>query len=441
MHYGWPSPSLPKLLGDEYHFTVSNEEGSSIAILSLLGDVFGAFIGAALLDRIGRKNTILLSSLPFIISWLMIANSPNIYVLYAARIMAGIADGLAFTAVPMYLGEIAEPKIRGLLCSSCVTIMILGMLVIQCIGSYLSIVTTAYISCFVPVLLLCTFTFMPESPYYLIIKEKFELAKSNLQLLRGTDEVDVEMIRITNAIKEQMHEKSSILDLFKVKSNRKACFIMLGLRTVQQLSGVTAFTFYANTIFLEAGVESPTTTSLIYFTVQLTATMLSSLILDKTGRRPLVLISTIGASVALFTEGLYFYLSTCTNVDMSEFQIVPAVALISFIVVFSLGLQTIPILLLGELFPTDVKAFALSLADVYFSIIASIIAKFFQFMKDDFGMHVPFFLFAAFCLIGFVFSYYCIPETKGKTLEDIQLFLKGQTSDDAKENSNNISKA
>lgn len=427
MHYGWPSPSLPKLVGDEFNFSVTNDEGSSIAILSLAGDIVGSIIGGFLLDRIGRKNTILLTCPPFLISWIMIASAPNIYILYSARFLAGIGDGIAFTAVPMYLGEIAEPKIRGFLCSSCVTIMIFGMLVIQGIGSHTSIETAAYFSCAVPILHFLTFLFMPESPYYNIMKGDLKSAESNLQAFRGTNDVSAEMKRITDAILEQNKSTGKFFDLFTERGNRRAVIIMIGARSIQQLSGIAAFTFYANTIFNEAGGQmSATTSTFIYFSAQWLFTAISSVILDKTGRRPLLLISIVGASIALLIEGVYFYLRDFSDLDLSKVDLIPAIALMCFVTAFSIGLQTIPILLLGELFPTKVKAFALSLADIYFGILASIVTKFFQFMKDRFGMHVPFFSFAGFCFLGLMFAYRCVPETKGKTLEDIQDTLRGK---------------
>lgn len=436
MHYGWPSPSLPKLLAEDFDFPVSNEEGSSIAILSLVGGIVGSLLSGILLDRLGRKPVILLTSPIYFISWILIANSSNIQMIFVARFIAGIADGFSFTATPMYLGEIANPDIRGFLCSSCVTVMILGMLLIQVTGSYFTIYMTAYFSSIIPILLLLTFIWMPESPYYLIMRGQTDVALANLKILRGCDDVEFEINRMILAVREQNSNKGKFLDLFTVKSNRKALFIAFGIRTVQQLSGITAFTFYANTIFNEAGEHfSAEVVSIIYFTMQLLVTTISSIILDKTGRRPLILLSVAGAAFALIVEGLYFYIHNITEIDTTPFELIPAVALIFFIVVFSLGLQTIPILMLGEIFPTNVKAFAISLADIYFSLIAGAVAKFFQFMKDDFGMHFPFFIFAGFCVLGLGFSYFYIPETKGKTLEDIQILMKGKPVNNDKRSS------
>lgn len=110
---------------------------------------------------------------------------------------------------------------------------------------------------------------------------------------------------------------------------------------------------------------------------------------------------------------------------MEPFEFVPIVALLCFVIIFSLGMQTIPLIMMGEIFPSNVKAFALCIMDIYYSVIVTIISKFFHWSKDNYGMHVPFFAFTVCCIIGLVFIIFAVPETKGKTLEDIQVELRG----------------
>ncbi|XP_017771113.1 PREDICTED: facilitated trehalose transporter Tret1-like [Nicrophorus vespilloides] len=435
MHYGWPSPSIPKLLDGSSQLTLTDEEGSWVAVMPLIGAVVGAISAGSLLDKIGRKKTILLTGVPYIVSWVIIAFCKNVELMYTARFLAGIADGLTFTAVPMYLGEIADPNIRGLLGSSCSIFLITGVLLINGLGLYMSVSVTALISTIMPIMLLITFSFMPESPYYSIMKDKYDEAKKNLKILKGIDDVDHEVNRLANAVKQQASETGSMMDLFKVASNRKAVIIMIGLRTVQQLSGITAITFYTKTIFDDAKTSiSSELTTIIYYSVQLILTCMSSLILDKAGRRPLMIFSTIGIIISLSFEGAYLYIDSETSIDVSEFTYIPVIALLTFIIAYSIGMGTIPVLMLGELFPTDVKAFALSLADIYFSVIAAVVSKFFQIMKDNFGMYVPFFCFTICTIFGLVFVLITLPETKGKTLEEIQDILKGVNSSESEEN-------
>lgn len=426
MHAGWPSPSLHQLLNENSTLPITNEQGSWLAIMPLIGGGIGSLVAAATIDILGRKKTILLTSFPFFAAWIMVAYAKSITVLVVGRLLTGAADGVTFTAVPMYLGEISEPKIRGMLGSSCSATFIFGIFLINTLGSYLSITVTALLSSLVPIALLLTFLWMPESPYYLLMRGNVDAAKKSLQVFRGIKEVDVELNRIDAAVKEQMKNTGKFVDLFKVASNRKALFIVLGLRAAQQFSGAMAITYYAKVIFSESGNFSATTATMLYFSIQLCLCIISSILVDKSGRRPLLIISIVGAAVCLLLEGIYFYIHKCTSLDVSNFSFVQVFALLGFVVMFSLGMQTIPILMLCELFPANVKAFALCIADIYFCIIASVVSKFFQIMKDDFGIHVPFFVFTICCILGLVFIIFCVPETKGKTLEEIQNQLRNR---------------
>ncbi|KAF5297360.1 hypothetical protein FQR65_LT01290 [Abscondita terminalis] len=429
MHYGWPSPSLPQLQHPNSTTPITNEEGSWMAVMPLAGATVGSLCGGAVLDVIGRKKTVLLTSIPFFASWLMVAYGKSVALFISARFLAGVGDGLAFCAVPMYLGEIADPKIRGFLGSSCSITWIFGMLLINILGSYLSISIAAIISSIIPVILVVSFMWMPESPYYLIMKDRPEDAKKSLRIFKRVYDVDDELQRLSKAVKEQTTNTGKFLDLFTVKSNRKAVFIMMGMRGFQQCSGTMAITFYAHTIFDNAGDDiSSSTATITYFAVQVLLSTISSIIVDRTGRRPLLMISIVGSATALFIEGTYFYLkSKHPELHVEQFSYIPIIALIMFVVVFGIGLQAIPILLLGELFSTNVKAFALCLADIYFNIIATLVSKFFQATKDNYGLYVPFFAFTCCCAFGLLFIVFCVPETKGKTLEQIQDELRGET--------------
>lgn len=429
MHYGWPSPSLPMLLKENSTnlVTVSNDEGSWMAVMPLIGGILGSISAAIFVDIIGRKPLIILSSFPYLVSWIMIAYAKSSFILNAARFIAGISDGWAFTSIPMFIGEIADPKIRGFLGAGVSVMWIFGMLLINVIGSYLSISTTALVSSILPILGLITFIWMPESPYFLIMRSNEKGAKRSLRKFRGVEDIDHEYNRVLEGVKEESKAKGtgSVLDLLKVRSNRKAIGIMMILRAAQQMSGTSAIIFYTKPILQEAGDNlSVELETIIYYCVQFIMTFICSSIVDRTGRRPLLLISISGSALFLFIIGTYFYLESCTEINLSNVSYIPLIGLIGFNIIFSIGMQSIPILMLGELFSPNIKAFALCWADIYFCVIATTVSKFFQVMKDNFGMHVPFYVFFVNCLIGFVAIYKYVPETKGKTLEDIQRYFK-----------------
>nr|CAI5861577.1 unnamed protein product [Callosobruchus analis] len=210
------------------------------------------------------------------------------------------------------------------------------------------------------------------------------------------------------------------------RPQESSLYIVFGLRAFERLSGTNVVTFYADTIFKEAGSVVPSSIStIVYFSVQLMVSIVASFLVDKLGRKPLLIWSIIGSGAVLAMEAVYVYLDDYTDVDMSHLKCVPLVALIGYVTVFNIRMGTIPVLMLGEMFPTSEKAVALGLADISFGIIVTIISKSFQFTKDSMGLHVPFFVFTASCVLGLMFIIIWVPETKGKTLEEIEHELNG----------------
>lgn len=428
MGYGWPSPSLPQLQNfnnTNVNLHVTSSEGSWLAIMPLLGAVIGSPLAGSTVDFVGRKRMILLSFFPYLFSFLGVAFATNIYTLYIARFLCGFSDGAIFTSAPMYIGEIANPKVRGLLGSWVAVCLTTGVLIINIIGDMFTITGAALISIIFPLTCFITMLPMPESPYMLLMDNKPEQARRSLVIFRGSDNVDEELERMANAVKTAKEEsKGKFKDLLTVPSNRKALFIMMLLRAAQQLSGITALTFYLNTIFYESGaVYSPTTATIIFFSVQLIMAVVGSAIVDMTGRRFLLIVSGVGSVISLFIEAFYFYFEQ-KGADISSFTYVPLMGLITYIIFYGVGLQNIPILMLGELFPTNIKGFSLCFADLYFALLASAVSKLFQIMNDSYGMASCFFFFAISCGISLIFIILYVPETKGITLEEIQGLLK-----------------
>lgn len=194
-----------------------------------------------------------------------------------------------------------------------------------------------------------------------------------------------------------------------------------GLRGFQQLTGYTAIIFYAETVFEESGsFINASTATIIFFAIQLGLCILTSFVVDFSGRKPLLLVSLAGTAIALLANGIFLYLKNNTDMNLEGYAFISFLALVSYIVVFSIGMQTIPVLLISEVFASNVKASAMCLMDIYYSGIAAVISLYFHWTKDSFGMDVSFFTFAIFSASGIIFVVFVVPETKGKSLEEIQ---------------------
>lgn len=407
---------------------ITKEEVSYVTIIAPFGYLIGGPFSSILVDIIGRKCALMFISIPQITAWLLIAFSNTIILLYIARFLTGVAEGALFTVLPMYLCEIADPRIRGVLGSSLSVAFIGGILLINCYGSYVSIYTGALISISVPLLFITTFIFMPESPYYFLMRRRSEDAKKTLKVLRMREDVDDELERLSKDVQRQVSEPGSIKDLFWNRTNRKAFFIILGLRTIQVYSGLAAFNLYTQMIFEKAGGHvSASVSAIIYTATQMSVTFYGSILADKFGRRPMVILSCAISASLLVVEGFYFYFQD-KKYDMTAFKVVPLVGMMLYIISFSLGLGVAPNLMLGELFAANVKAKALSIMTIYFAVGISTSSKLFDWLATHFGMYVPFFTFSVVCFSGVAFGYYCLPETKGKTLEEIQQILRGENA-------------
>ncbi|KAF5297385.1 hypothetical protein FQR65_LT01316 [Abscondita terminalis] len=423
LHFGWTSPYMPVLLDKNSPILMTNEESSWVAVIYLIAGPCGAITAGLTLNIFGRKPILICSSITFFVSWLMLAFVGTLTELLVLRFVAGFADGLIFGTTPIYLAEIVDKQIRGFFCSFISIVFIIGVLIINVLGTYLSIRDSSLISATLPIAFLLIFVWMPESPNYLLLKGDTESARKCLEKLRGSTEVDSELEDIAKSVEEEA--AVTFFHLFTSKTHRRSLLVVMGMRGGQQLSGFVAIIFYAQTVFQDAtDIISPLMSVVILYSVQITFSIASSLLVDKLGRRPLLITSIITTAIALLIEGTYFYLRDAKYIEMKEAQWVPVGSLILFMVAYSIGLQIIPLFIVGEIFPTNLRPHAAAFSDVYYFLFAFVASKFFQVTKDAFGMYVSFFTFSACSVIGLVIIICFVPETKNKTLHEIQLELK-----------------
>lgn len=424
MAFGWPSPTLPKLQAPNSPTQITNSQGSWLSVMPFIGALLGAPLAAILSDQIGRKIVILSTAFPLIISWLMIGLCDNVKYLMVSRAFCGVAGSALFTVVPSYIAEVTGPEIRGKLGAMLTWMWNLGVLIIYTAGPFTEIKTMAFISISIPLLFILLFSCMPESPYFYAMQNKPEQAKISLSILRSCEKSDA-VDELYKEIEEQMSEDKQFIDIFTNALNRKTLILILTLITVQEFSGRSPFLFYSQSIFQEAGKNIPAVyISMIYSLIQLISAFVSSLIVDKFGRKPLLLLSCIGSAVCLLTQGTVFYLKYQLCYDLQDINWLPVITLLTFVVIFTIGLGTVPMIFAGEMFSTNVKSNGLGIVDLYAAVISIIISKFFQIANDEVGIFLPFWAFAICCVFGAVFIVKFLPETKGLSLEDIQNKLK-----------------
>lgn len=392
-----------------------------------MGHILGTILTTWFLDSLGRKKTLLVIGLPQLGAFSMIAcckYSPVF--LYVGRFMGGIAEGGCFIALPTYVGEVTEPTVRGIL-GCCITLMMmLGIISANVVGMFLSITNAALLYATLPIVYMVAFSRMPESPYYCVIKGRTSEAKSSLQFLRHKTDVEKELAMITEDVTRQLSESGRYVDLLLISSNRKAFVAMVGLRFIQQYTGISPFIMYAQIMFQEAtDAISPEGSALIFLGIDCAVTGIVSIFVDRVGRKPLIVGSCATTGLILLLIGIFFTIRDYTGTDVSALAWLPLAGIVLYTITYAAGIGMVVNLMLGELFSASIKAKALGVMNILFAISMFSSTKFFQYTMDYIGLSVPFYSFGLLTVLGAVFGVYCVPETKGKTLEQIQQELKG----------------
>jgi SP family facilitated glucose transporter-like MFS transporter 8 len=425
----WTSPTLPELQSTNSTLPVTREEGSWIGSLVAVGAIAGALPAGYFADRFGRKPVILALSAPFLLSWILITVANAVGTLYAARFIAGFATGAVSVVAPMYIGEIAESSVRGALGSFFQVMLTVGILYTYVVGAIGDYTWLGILSGVIPIVFFISFSRVPESPTYLVKKQRTEDAKKSLQYYRGSSyNIWKELQDLEEDISESTKTKVSIRDLVSSKGIRKALTVSLGLMIFQQLSGVNAVIFYSVDIFNAAGSTlDPNVAAIIVGVVQVVVTYIASAVVDRAGRRVLLLLSASIMGLCLAILGLYFYLKNKGD-DVSGIGWLPLLCVTVYIVMFSLGFGPLPWMMMGEVFAPSVKGTASSIAVCTNWTLTFIVTFSFGKLVEGLGEEWTFWLFAIICGVATIFIFYIVPETKGKTLTEIQRILNGGSS-------------
>uniref|UniRef100_A0A1Y9H2R2 Facilitated trehalose transporter Tret1 n=1 Tax=Anopheles dirus TaxID=7168 RepID=A0A1Y9H2R2_9DIPT len=437
---GWTSPVGPKLASKDttpLETIPSVSESSWIASLVAMGALIGAygsavsapFIAGPLAERIGRKYTLLGSSVFFIVSFILLLTAHTVVQVLVARFLQGLGVGFVMTVQTMYIGEIASSEYRGALGSLMQLCIVTGILYVYSIGPYVSFHALQWACIVIPIAFDVSFFFMPETPAYYISKGEKEKALESLCFLRNktVDGVQEELHEITTTVEESLKNKGTLLDLFRNSGNVKALIICAGLISFQQLSGINIILFYSQNIFASTGSSlSPAVSTILVGAVQVLASGATPLIVDRLGRKPILLTSAGGMCVSLGTMGLYFYLKSTDSPALGSIGWLPIMSLIVFVTVYCIGFGPLPWAVLGEMFPANVKSIASSIVASTCWVLGFLILQFFADLDKAVGSHWSFWIFGILCAVAFAFTFTTVMETKGLSLQEIQDRLNGK---------------
>ncbi|XP_055713718.1 facilitated trehalose transporter Tret1-like [Phlebotomus papatasi] len=438
INVGWASPVILLLLSDQSPLisgAVTKADTSLFSSILYIGGMVGTLIFGWLADRIGRKWSLFLGTLLQIPAHLLIAFATGLTHLYVSRILSGLAAGASFVVTPIYVSEIAEPSIRGSLGSYFAFSVCIGILLGFVIGGYV----TFFISPYVVLAFICIFVFVfpyfPDTPQYLLLSGKVKDAEKSLRFFRGIGDSSTE--GIPESVKAELEKLKSTpqtskktvfvsLEDFRPKSTKKALLISFVLIAGRNCCGIFPLLNFTSSIFQEAGADlSPNSSAIIVGVIQLVGLYISLTLIDRVGRRILLIISSIGTGICLAILGVHFHLKSI-SVDLSAFGWIPLISCSGAVFIAALGIMNVPFFIVAEIVPAKIRS-SVATAFLFTSLLHSFLfVQYLVTFVDSFGMQTCMWTFAGWCFLELIFVLTSVPETKGKNAEEIVRVLEGK---------------
>jgi sugar porter (SP) family MFS transporter len=396
----------------------STFDQSAIIGSLLLGAVLGAMISGYLAGAIGRRRTKIISGCVFAVAAIWSALAPDVWTLIVARFVLGLGVGTASFVAPMYIGEMVPKRFRGGLVSFNQLMITSGILIAYIIDFALKGISNNWrwmlgLGAIPGIALAVGMLFLPESPRWLVEKGRDDEAREVLKRARPAGGVDEEI----EEIHEVARESARLRDLLG-SSVRPLLIVGLGLAIFQQIVGINTVIYFAPTIFQFAGVSTSKAIGQTIFigVTNVVFTVVAVVLLDRIGRRVLLLIGTAGLTVALVGLGLFFQVAAIKD----HASWLALASLIFYIASFAIGLGPVFWLMIAEIFPLGIRGPAMSVCTVAnwgFNFLVS-----FTFLQliDTAGKGGTFFVYAGLGVLAVLFFAWRVPETKGRSLEEIE---------------------
>ncbi len=424
----------------EVYYGLDKIEVGWFASSALVGAIAGALVAGAMSDRYGRKPVLIVAAFLFFISAFGSTFPPSFSLLIVARLIGGIGVGMASVLAPLYISEFAPPKIRGRLVALYQLSIVIGILLAYFSNSFLLgfsrgnpdsfggtgvlykvLVSEVWRGMFAAEMIpagifLILLMIIPESPRWLIKNEKFDKGYNILLKISGEAIAKIELAEIRETLN---HVKGKISELIK-PGLRLALMVGVGLSVFGQFTGVNILIYYGPTILEDAGfqLESSLQFQVAIGVINLIFTIIALWKIDSWGRRPLLIGGMSAVFVSLLIIAILFTLEAASGLWI-------VIMFGVYMASLALSINAVIWVLIGEIFPTRIRGRAMSIATFANWGTNFITAFIFPWYVAKIGMNAGFFTFAAMCLIATIFFYKYIPETKGKSLEEIEKHWEG----------------
>jgi len=410
------------------HFVLDANWAGWATGCALVGCAIGAAIAGVLSDWLGRKKVLILSAILFFISAVGTALPKNITTFIIYRIIGGLGVGAASMSSPMYIAEISPARIRGRMVSVNQFAIVSGFLVVYFVNYFIALQGDQmwnqesgwrwmFGSEALPALLLLVLLFfVPESPRWLTKQNRSNEALEILTRVDGAEYAKTELLEIKDAL---AHESGSLKQLFQ-PGMKIVLVIGIVLAVLQQVTGINVFLYFGTEIFKKMGSETNAALlqTVVVGAVNLTFTIVAIWTVDRLGRKPLMIIGSAGMGLSLLAMGLASYFGR-TELWLLLF-------ILGYIACFALSVGPVTWVILSEIFPTRIRGRAMAIATVCLWVANYLVSQTFPMMEENnwllekFHHAFPFWLYGIFCVVLVTFVWRFVPETKGKTLEEIE---------------------
>lgn len=420
-YMGWSSPNTARLKSNSTENHMTTEQISWLVSTGSIGGIGGAILGPVIVELIGPKNMGLVTFAFSATSWLCIWASDSFLWMFIARCLGGTMMNMAFICVALYLGEVASAKTRGTLIAIAVTGNSIGRL----IGTTLETYTSKHIACpfylILGVVGIIILTSLLDSPYYLMKVNDLEGVRKSVKMYFPNCALDDKIRDIRNYVEDQ--SKLSFKDKLKVfrsKSVQKSLLFIILLYSLVQTTGVMILIQFLQIVMEKAQIQLITPKQFPIFTnlLSLGSRFLTFNVYDVFGRKFLLILTSAVSAITLGCLGLHFYLLSL-DFDPESIQLLPIVSIVIFKITYAVGFTTGLSAVLSEIFPPNVKGIAATLAHLFSALFGFIVTQSFLSLFYSVGEYYVFWIYAACTLLIIPSVIFLIPETKGKTLEEV----------------------
>ncbi|XP_075071879.1 solute carrier family 2, facilitated glucose transporter member 3-like [Mixophyes fleayi] len=396
----------------------------SVAIFSV-GGMFGSLCVGYFANRFGRRNAMMLVNVAAVVGGAFMALSKlawSMEMLIIGRFIIGVYSGLCTGLVPMYIGELAPTAYRGALGTLHQLAIVVGILVAQIFGLEFILGSATLwplllgITVILSAIQCALLPFCPESPrYLLIVKKEYERAETILRKVRGTQDVasDIEEMK-EEGLRMTQEKPVSFIELFRSRQYRQPLIIAIVLQLSQQLSGINAVFYYSTSIFEGAGVAQPVYATIGAGVVNTVFTVVSLLIVERAGRRTLHLTGLGGMAVF----ALIMTIALALKDHAIGWSYVSIIAIFGFVAMFEIGPGPIPWFIVAELFSQGPRPAAMAISGCSNWTANFLVGMLFPYAADGCGPYV-FLIFMGLLIVFFIYTFFKVPETKGRTFEEI----------------------